>query len=271
VRVHPQFTTNKLELHLKLADTFVFDEMPRWREVLTTAEPERSKRLADPAWRAQLQPEWDDDDSRAVAFDLGELEIEATRDAANAALVGRSIEELRKERGTSKLDTFLDLALSEDLEMSFRSRMSEVGKQFIAHIVKTGVGDPIVMAGSSDGGAHLASFTGADYSTRLLAEWVPAGAISLEQAIWRLAGMPATVHGLRDRGFLRAGAWADVVVYDPETLGCGEAYLARDFPADTERYVVDATGYRNVIVNGCVLLEDGKHTGALPGQVLRGA
>jgi len=127
------------------------------------------------------------------------------------------------------------------------------------------------MAGSSDGGAHLASFTGADYSTRLLAEWVPAGVVSLEHAVWRLTGMPATVHGLRDRGFLRVGAWADVVVYDPSALAAGEAYLARDFPADTERYVVDATGYRAVVVNGSVLLEDGVHTGALPGHVLRGA
>jgi len=269
VRVHPQFTTNKLELHLKLADTFVFDEMPVWREVLTTPEPERSKRLADPSWRARLEAEWDDEKSRAVAFDLGELEVEAVRDAKNSALVGRTIDEIRGERG--KLDAFFDLALSEDLEMSFRSRMSDVAKQFIRHIVETGVGDPIVMAGSSDGGAHLASFTGADYSTRLLAEWVPAGAISLEQAVWRLTGMPATVHGLRDRGFLRTGAWADVVVYDPATLASGDAYLARDFPADTERYVVDATGYRNVIVNGEVLLEDGKHTGALPGHVLHGA
>jgi N-acyl-D-aspartate/D-glutamate deacylase len=271
VRVHPQFTTNKLELHLKLADTFVFDEMPAWREVLTRPEPERSRRLADPACRARLQAEWDDDKTRAVAFDLGELEVEAVRDAAHAGWVGRSIAELGAERGTGKLDTFLDLALAEDLQTSFRTRMSDVAKQFIRHIVETGLGDPIVMAGSSDGGAHLASFTGADYSTRLLAEWVPAGVLSLEQAVWRLAGMPATVHGLRDRGFLRAGAWADVVVYDPATLACGEARLARDFPADTERYVVDATGYRAVLVNGEVLIEDGVHTGALPGHVIRGA
>jgi N-acyl-D-aspartate/D-glutamate deacylase len=271
VRVHPQFTTNKLELHLKLADTFVFDEMPVWREVLTTPEPERSKRLADPAWRARMQAEWDDDEARAVAFDLADLEIEAVRDQAHADLVGRSIGELCEERGTDKLATFLDLALSENLEMSFRTRMSEIAIEFIRHIVQAGLGDPIVMAGSSDGGAHLASFTGADYPTRLLAEWVPAGAISLEQAVWRLTGMPATVHGLRDRGFLRAGAWADVVVYDPATLSAGEAYLKRDFPADTERYVVDANGYRAVVVNGEVLLEDGAHTGALPGEVLRGA
>jgi N-acyl-D-aspartate/D-glutamate deacylase len=271
VRVHPQFTTNKLELHLKLADTFVFDEMPVWREVLTRPEPERSRRLADPAWRARLQAEWDDDKTRAVAFDLGELEVEAVRNAAHAGWVGRSIAELGAERGTGKLDTFLDLALAEELQTSFRTRMSDIAKKFIRHIVETGLKDPIVMAGSSDGGAHLASFTGADYSTRLLAEWVPAGVVSLEQAVWRLAGMPATVHGLRDRGFLRAGAWADVVVYDPATLACSEARLARDFPADTERYVVDATGYRAVLVNGEVLVEDGAHTGALPGHVIRGA
>jgi N-acyl-D-aspartate/D-glutamate deacylase len=271
VRLHPQFTTNRLELHLKLADTFVFDEMPLWREVLTRPEPERSQRLADPNLRAKLQAEWEADQGRAVAFDLADLEVEAVRDAAHASWVGRTIAELCKERGTSKLDTFLDLSLAEDLQTSFRTRMSDVAKQFIRHIVETGVKDPIVMAGSSDGGAHLASFTGADYSTRLLAEWVPAGVLSLEQAVWRLCGMPATVHGLRDRGFLRAGAWADVVVYDPATLSCSEAHLARDFPADTERYVVDATGYRAVVVNGEVLLEDGVHTGALPGHVILGA
>ncbi len=271
VRVHPQFTTNKLELHLKLADTFVFDEMPVWREILTTAEPERSKRLADPAWRAKMRSEWDDEDARAVAFDVADLEVEAVRDPANQGWVGRTVGELSEERGTDKLDTFLDLALAEGLETNFRTRMSDIAKEFIGHIVVAGLSDPIVMAGSSDGGAHLASFTGADYSTRLLAEWVPAGNISLEQAVWRLTGMPATVHGLRDRGFLRTGAWADVVVYDPAALRAGEAHLVRDFPADTERYVVDAEGYRCVIVNGEVLLDQGAHTGALPGHVLRGA
>jgi N-acyl-D-aspartate/D-glutamate deacylase len=270
-RMHPQFTTNKLELHLKLADTFVFDEMPVWREVLTTPEPERAKRLADPAWRARMQAEWDSDDARAVAFDLGDLEVEGGRDAANQGWVGRSVGEIAEERGTGKLETFLDLALAEGLATNFRTRNNDVARQFIHHVVESGVTDPIVMSGSSDGGAHLASFTGADYTTRLLAEWVPAGALSLEQAIWRLTGMPATVHGLKDRGFLRVGAWADVTVFDPATLGAGEAYLAQDFPADTERYVVDATGYRAVVVNGEVLLEDGKHTGALPGHVIRGA
>ena len=76
------------------------------------------------------------------------------------------------------------------------------------------------MAGSSDGGAHLASFVGADYTTRLMTEWVP-DPLTFEQAIWRLTGMPATVHALDGRGFLREGAWADLLVLDRPRLAGG--------------------------------------------------
>jgi N-acyl-D-aspartate/D-glutamate deacylase len=142
-----------------------------------------------------------------------------------------------------------------------------VSQQFFRHVVKTGVTDPFVMAGRSDGGAHLGCFVGADYTTRLITDWTP-DPLPLERAIWQLTGMPATVHGLEGRGFLREGAWGDVVVFDRERLAAGHARLARDFPADTERYVVDAEGYRLVCVNGEILLEDGKPTGRLPGRVV---
>jgi N-acyl-D-aspartate/D-glutamate deacylase len=147
--------------------------------------------------------------------------------------------------------------------------MSDVAKQFIAHVVKSSVADPIVMPGSSDGGAHLASFVGADYTTRLLTDWVP-DPLSLEQAIWRNTLMPATVHGITDRGILREGAFADVLAIDLGALAAGSSHLRRDFPADSERYVVEAEGYRAMVVNGEVLMEDGRHTGALPGMVLKG-
>jgi len=267
VRLHPQFTTNKLELHLKLSDTFVFDEMPVWREVLTQAEPERSRRLADPHWRARLRAEWEADSGRAVAFDLGDLEVEDVVCEDHAGLRGRSVGEIANERGSDPLDTFFDLSLEASLETPFRTRSNEVAQQFIQHVVASGLDAPIAMAGSSDGGAHLASFTGADYTTRLLSEWVP-GTLSMEQAIWRLTGMPATVHGLRDRGFIRAGAWADLVVFDPARLAAGDAYLARDFPANTERYVIDAEGYSHLVVNGQVVLEGREPTGLLPGRLV---
>jgi N-acyl-D-aspartate/D-glutamate deacylase len=194
--------------------------------------------------------------------------VEAVREPSHASWVGKSAAELAAERGSDDwLGTFLDLCLEEDLRLSWVTRSSDAAQEFIKHVVTTAINDPIVMPGSSDGGAHLASFTGADYTTNLLADWVP-DVISLEQAVWRNTLMPATVHGITDRGTLREGTWADVLVIDPARLHASRARLARDFPADTERYVIDAEGYVATIVNGEVLLEEGKHTGALPGQVL---
>jgi N-acyl-D-aspartate/D-glutamate deacylase len=269
IRLHPQCTTNHLELHLKLADTFVFDEMPHWRDVLTQPEPGRSSQLRSRETRAALRAEFDDPASRAVSFAWKGLEVEAVRDPQHAAWVGRSVAELAEERGVDPLDAFLDVSLEEGLETQWQTRMDEVARQFIDHVVRTSITDPIVMPGSSDGGAHLASFTGADYTTRLLTEWVPEP-LSLEHAIWRNTLMPATVHGIEGRGVLREGAFADVLVIDPTRLAARRARLVRDFPADTERYVVDAEGYRVTVVNGEVLLEDGVHSGALPGRVIRG-
>lgn len=268
VRLHPQFTTNYLELHLKLDDTFVFDEMNAWRSALTLPEPQRSQTLRDPAVREKLRTEFDNPEIRSVTFEWDGIEVEAVTDPAHADWVGKSAAELAAERGSDDaLGAFLDVSLEEGLQVSWITRSSDAAQEFIKHVVTTAINDPIVMPGSSDGGAHLGSFTGADYTTNLFADWVP-DAISLEQAVWRNTLMPATVHGIADRGVLREGAWGDVVVMDPERLKASRARLTRDFPADTERYVIDAEGYVATLVNGEILLEEGKHTGALPGQFL---
>jgi N-acyl-D-aspartate/D-glutamate deacylase len=125
------------------------------------------------------------------------------------------------------------------------------------------------MAGSSDGGAHLLSFCGADFTTRLISEWTP-DVLSIEDAIARLTSIPARAYGIADRGTLEAGKAADVLLIDRERLSAGETpRYVRDFPAESGRYVVDATGYHSVIVNGQTLLRDGADTGRRPGVVLR--
>src|SRR5207248_4219075 len=101
----------------------------------------------------------------------------------------------------------------------------------------------VTMAGSSDGGAHVLSFCGADFTTRLLTEWVP-DVLPLEAAVARLTRVPAAAYGIHDRGVLTEGAAADVNVIDAEHLAAADAPRhVDDFPAHSSRYVVDATGY----------------------------
>ncbi|MEX0666337.1 MAG: amidohydrolase family protein, partial [Acidimicrobiia bacterium] len=160
------------------------------------------------------------------------------------------------------------LSLDEGLETQFvlagppsRSRQEAVERM---------IRSPVMMAGSSDGGAHLLSFCGADYTTRLLTEWVPE-VLSLEEAIARITSIPARATGIEGRGVLAEGMAADILLIERDRLSTPDApRYVRDFPANSGRYVVDAEGYRAVIVNGEVLLDEGVWTGATPGEVLRG-
>jgi N-acyl-D-amino-acid deacylase len=215
-----------------------------------------------------MRAELADPTGRAFVFVWDVVRVEEVRNAAHATFVGRTVPEVAAAMGKDPLDAFLDLSLAEDLETQFELAMP--ASDWFREVMVTQLRDPLVMAGSSDGGAHLLSFVGADYTTRLLTDWVP-DPLSLEVAVGKLTLMPAAVHGLTDRGVLRPGAAADLLVIDPSRLRAGATRLVRDLPARSGRYVVDAEGYVAVVVNGVVLLADGRHTGALPGQFVRGA
>lgn len=267
-RFHPQFATNRGGIHVKLSDTFVFDDMKKWREVLCLAEPERSERLRDPAARAELGQEFEAEAATTIGMSWGNLAVEQVADPANQEKVGKTIAELAAAEGKDGVDVFLDLALSEGLETWFNMVTVPEAAAYMDQICAQVMREPFAMAGSSDGGAHLASFVGADYTTNLLTDFVP-DVLSLEEAVFKLAYMPAVVHGIRDRGAIREGYYADLVLIDMDALAKGETWLAKDFPAESERFVVDSRGYVATIVNGEVVLEQNKHTGALPGHVLR--
>jgi N-acyl-D-aspartate/D-glutamate deacylase len=263
--LHPMFASNRLGAYFALASTFLLDELPAWREALTLPIPQRCARLRDRAVREALRA----DLGRARSFKpyWPICVVEAVRDAEHRGWLGKSVTELAAERGADPLDCFLDLSLEEDLETTFAQRVPMDAKLRAA--TESLIRDPLVTAGSSDAGAHLLSLVGVDYTTRLLTEWTPE-VLSLEAAVAKLSGIPAAQHGLADRGVVREGAFADLVLLDLEKLRAGETRLVRDFPAGSARLVVDAEGYVATFVNGQPLLEYGTPTGVLPGHVLRG-
>ena len=196
------------------------------------------------------------------------IRCESVARPENEQYVGKSVTEIAAMMGEGRdeLDAFLDLSLADDLETQFGlvappdPRRRAATEQLIR--------EPLVMAGSSDGGAHLLSFCGADFTTRLLTEWTDV--LTFEDAVARLTSIPARAQGLRDRGVLRPGAAADVLLIDRDNLGTPDSpRYVQDLPANSGRFVCDATGYHSVIVNGSVLLREGEWTGARPGQVLR--
>jgi len=129
--------------------------------------------------------------------------------------------------------------------------------------------------GLSDAGAHASQLCDACFSTHLLGHWVrETGTLSLERAVWMLTGRPAEVMGITDRGRLQPGLAADVVVFDPDTVGAGALRRVHDLPAGAARLIADAYGIDAVIVNGTVVRAHGEDrvgaNGTLPGRLLRG-
>jgi N-acyl-D-aspartate/D-glutamate deacylase len=267
--IHPMFASNRQGAHFSLGSTFLFDEMPSFRDSLTLPSPAREERLRDPVVRAQMRAELADPTGRSFVFVWQVLRAETIVHERNRQYLDKSVTEIAEMMGgCDPLDAFLDLSLDEGLETQFVLAAPPDAKRRAAteEMIRSG----LVMAGSSDGGAHLLSFCGADYTTRLLTEWVP-DVLSLEHAVARLTSVQADAYGLTDRGALRPGMAADVLLIDRDRLSTPDApRYVRDFPADSGRYVVDADGYRAVVVNGDVLLDDGEWTGATPGRVLRG-
>jgi N-acyl-D-aspartate/D-glutamate deacylase len=128
---------------------------------------------------------------------------------------------------------------------------------------------PSVLPGLSDGGAHVTRRCDSHFATYMLAYWVrEKQMLTLEEAVRKLTFLSASSFGLHDRGLIRPGLAADLVVFDPDTVAPGELDTVTNFPAGAERLRRLPTGVHATIVNGEVLIEDGEHTGAYPGHVL---
>jgi N-acyl-D-aspartate/D-glutamate deacylase len=185
----------------------------------------------------------------------------------NQHLRGKTVAEIAKEQGKHPVDALLDLAVEEDLKTEFSMQdFINNNEEAVGQILK----HPLTLIGASDGGAHTKFLTLGRYPTHFLAHWIRDKQImTLEEAHWRLSTMLGWAIGIRDRGWLREGMPADLVIYDLEKLRVLPMATVTDLPNNDWRRVQKAEGYRYTIVNGQITFEDQRCTGALPGKVLR--
>lgn len=249
----------------------LFSEFPTWHAVLILPVEERKKALADPKTREQFRKEF-----KEQPLPIGKVgyhrrwdlvTITGAARAENKSLEGLSVDEAARRQGKGPLDLFLDLALAEGLETHFFSS-NPTEADTVGAIIQS----PYVLIGQSDAGAHVAFNAGFGYSGTLLGDWVrDRKTMSIETAVHNLTFKISSLFGLGDRGLIWPGWAADLVLFDPDTVGAQEPEEEADYPGGVRRMVQHARGVDYTIVNGQVLLDHQEYTGACPGRVIKNA
>jgi N-acyl-D-amino-acid deacylase len=271
IRAYPMCSPNRVTQDFTMRNCQVFRGLPTWHPILLASDEEKMRAYADPAIRDKLHAEAVEHSVpvQAVGFSKTWWDYMWVNEPAlekNRGLQFKSIGELAKMQGKRVIDAFLDLVVEENLETRFLQAENNIDDEAMTRILTY----PNALVGLGDGGAHVQFHGGYGYTTRLLGEWVrERKVLTLEQAVRKLTFESASAFGIHDRGMLRPGLAADVVIFDPATVRAGKETVVRDFPADGWRIKEEAEGVHYTIVNGQVLLEDGEHTGALPGRVVR--
>ena len=273
IRAYPMCSPNRVTQDFTMHNCQVFRGLPTWHPILISTDEEKMRAYADPAVREKLHAEavarttpvplmangfsktwWD-------YMWVNEPALEKNRN-----LQFKTIGEIAKMQGKRIIDAFLDLVVEENLNTRFLQAENNIDDEAMRQILTY----PNAIVGLGDGGAHVQFHGGYGYTTRLLGEWVrERKVLTLEQAVRKLTFESASVFGIHDRGLLRPGLAADIVIFDPATVKPGPESVVHDFPAGGWRIKEPAEGIYMTIVNGQILLEDGVHTGALPGKVLR--
>jgi len=245
-----------------------FKELPEWQRLMTLSLDARKEELGKSATRQKLAGEMA---SSSPAANLSRrwhsVGVNKVCRAEHGQFEGKTIEEISRMQGKAALDALLDLSLAEGLDTVFEETNTQGDEAAVREIFQS----PYVMLGQSDAGAHVSSGNpGFGFGTILLSYWVrERGIMALEDAIRKLTFMPASIFGIHDRGLLRPGMAADMFVFDPATIDLEKPRKVNDLPEGAPRFVQGARGIQYSIVNGSVLMENGSHTGAYPGKVLR--
>jgi N-acyl-D-aspartate/D-glutamate deacylase len=259
-----------MQLRLSFEHGAILDGLPGWRETFALPLDERITALSDPETRRRLDAGAQSDEAgilRALAV-WERLIFDETFAPENKDLEGHSVGEVARARGVAPFDALLDVVVADRLRTGLRPPIPESEDDWVlrAEIWQ----DPRAIVGGSDAGAHLDTMCGAVYSTSMLGDGVRArGLLTWEQAVRLLTDVPARLYGLRDRGRLVPGGFADIAVFDPNSIGHGPVRTRDDLPGGASRLYAEATGVEHVLVNGRAIVDQGAFTEARPGRVLR--
>jgi N-acyl-D-aspartate/D-glutamate deacylase len=261
-RVWPQMQTRPIDISFSLLrPSLFFARLPSWMRTLRQPLPERLKALRDPAAVERLIADAGPDGGEML---FGSL-VARGGDALPDALAGQTLGEIAKARGEAPARALITLSLEHGLDVAFIA--ASRGHDDTGRIGPM-LASPHVHIGASDGGAHIASFATYGDTGYLFSEFVRrAGAMSLEQAVKKITADTAEIWRIKDRGALKAGLAADIVVFDPDRIDRGEEKAVFDMPGDGMRYVRRSIGVRTVVVNGEVAWADGAYTDAQAGQI----
>jgi N-acyl-D-aspartate/D-glutamate deacylase len=253
----------------------LYDVSSAWRRILTGTSEEKIAKMKDPALREAAKSEKAmralDLNAAGIGGRLPKLIVQWVENKPELErYVGKSLAQIAQEEGKHPAEVMFDLSLATDLKAEFLQPEPEFNADYNAEIINSSM---FTFPGVSDGGAHSKFFTGGAFTTDFL-RWLVRDErkVTLEEAHYRLSALPAHAAGFRDRGFLREGAAADVIVYDLDGLGVEPEWVGEvtyDLPGGEWRRVQRARGYRSIIVNGTETFAEGKCTGATPGKLLR--
>ena len=272
LRIYGQGSNRQFaESEFTFRDWNMFDNSAAWREATVGTPAERKAKMDSPEVRANMRAEWDAGIRPGQAGVIAQSSLEGlvvaevgTRDFERYQ--GLTIGDIAATEGKHVVDALLDIVVADDLQTELIAMPDRNNPEFVGEIMRS----IHVAPGLSDGGAHVKFSTGGSYPTEFLVWLVrEEGQVSLEQAHHKLSYVPAFISGLKDRGFIREGAAADIVIYDLDGLKLLPSEVAHDFPGSEWRRIQRAEGYRWTLVNGQVTLEDGKPTGEMSGKFLR--
>jgi N-acyl-D-amino-acid deacylase len=257
----PQVSNLPLVNQLDLRNPFMMGSFPSWKAAFNQPVEVQKRLYLDRRFRAAFREDLTTPRVFHGKWDL--LIVKETSNPSLKPLEGRTVADIAHERGADGLDTFLDLAVEDNLELQYTLVLFEVAPELL--------GDPRTMIGVSDGGAHVDMLCDAGYPTNLIGEWVrDKGLMSLEHAVKRMTSEPADFFGIANRGRIAPGAAADIVLFDYSTINSGHhPEMRNDLPGGGRRLVTRAFGIEYTIVNGEILYERDHHNGLLPGRVLR--